>query len=193
MKGILARAAIALAPLVAIAALAAPAHASVTPDTINGEGFLTHYADYLTNYDGIPASDNRVTFHDYGGNPNGDALWNLVKVGTVNASWPFGGNSNFCGASGGPYCNHEVVQLDINNGAFSAGTTNDSTVVLRPNSDGNYWVEYSLGGPDYELINVHASNADDGGICLADTGTDTQASLSLCPLNGTMKWTPYSS
>lgn len=190
MKGILARTAIALTPLLIIAALAVPANASITPDVFTGYGYLTHYSDYLNNYEGSLASGNRITFHNYGKNPNDDALWYLNDIGTVSSTWPFGGNSNLCGSSGGPYCGHAVVQIEFGT-EFAAGTTDDLHVVLRPQSDVNYWVEYSLGGSNYQLINVHASNANDGGVCLADAGSDTQAVLQLCPHNSTMTWTPH--
>jgi hypothetical protein len=191
MKGILARTAIALSPLLVIAALAAPAGAAVTPDVFTGTGYIAHYSDYLTDYEGAPGSGNPVTFHNYGANPTEDALWDVTNIGTVSSTWPFGGNSNLCGSSGGPYCGHAVVEIKLPSDLqFSAGTTDDLHVVLRPQSDGNYWVENSLGGPNYQLINVHASNDDGGGVCLTDDGSDTQAALQLCPDNSTMTWKP---
>jgi hypothetical protein len=190
MKSILVRTATALAPLLIIAGLAAPANASITPDVVTGYGYITHYSDYLTDYDGNLTSGNPITFHNFGGNPNDDALWYVHQVGTVTATSPFGGNSNLCGPSGGPYCGHAVVQIEFGTNS-SAGTTDDLNVSLRPQSDGNYWVEYSLGGANYQFINVHASNDDNGGICLADNASDTQAALQLCPTNATMTWTPH--
>jgi len=188
VKGILARTAIALSPLVIVAGLAGAASASTTPDSGISE-YITHYSDYLTNENGTQATGNPVTFHNFGGHPNGDAVWDVVIINKVTATWPFTGAGSFLCTGSGELCGDEVVEI-MWSAALAAGTTNDLQVVLRPKTDGNYWVEHPLSGGTYELINVHASNDDGGAICLADSASDTQASLQLCPDNGTMTLTP---
>lgn len=170
-------------------ATARPAEATVTPDIFGGTGTLTHYSDYMI-VPGEPGDGVAVTFHDFGGSTPTDDLWTAVDVGTVTDGptyWPFADHYlDYV------YNNHRVTELEYYNsvGWAVGDSANLDYTVLRPASDGNWWVEVSLGGQNYNLVNVHATGeGNNNPVCLQNQAPDTGGQLTICGSpDETMTW-----
>ena len=94
---------------------------------------------------------------------------------------PFNSSSSF----NREYAGSDVVQLENYKGVgYSAGSDSSAYAVMRPDSDGNYFVECYLGnGNNFELVNVYATNnqgRSNTAMCLEDFGSGDQAGYSGC-------------
>jgi hypothetical protein len=158
--------------------------AQISPDVFTGYGYIKYFNEYLT-YPGYPVYENgaEISFHDYGEqSPNNSSVWNADHIGTVSKTGPFRDP-----ALDSELYGHAVIKLrHYLTTDWDLGASDDSVLaVLRPDTSGNYLVEYSLGGPDYELIDVYASNEFDGLWCVQNSGSDSQAALAPCTSTGT--------
>jgi hypothetical protein len=186
---------------IALTATAPPAVASTTkpsmaqstqisPDVFTGSGYVKNYNQYLT----YPlywtqgyVNGGEITFHYYGKNsPNVSSQWYAYQKGTVSRTWPF---SN--GGLDSAYYGHAVIQLRhyISTDWDLGASDNLGWTVLRPVTYGNYLVEYSLGGANYWIIDVHVSDAYGDAQCVQYTQSDYQASFVNCGAAGTtLSW-----
>jgi hypothetical protein len=173
---------LAAAPL--CVAVSSPAMASQECGTLPVSGsnvYITNYSNYLTDpYGG--GNGTAVKFDTNVTNPS--SLWSVVGYGPVSQVNPFKGNNNFNKMYG---CD-EVVSFENNqNDSYSLGTE-DTSAVMRPNADGNYFVAVPEGS-NYKLISVYATNNADGGggliaYCLTYRAPGQQAVYVSCDSSG---------
>jgi hypothetical protein len=109
-------------------------------------------------------------------------VWEVNYIGNVgeNGVDPFNASSGL----NTTYQGSHVVQLENYKGTgYSAGSDSSAYAVMRPDSDGNYFVECYLGnGNNYELVNVYATNTQglSTAMCLESFGSGDQAGYSGC-------------
>ena len=177
-------------PALASAASPGTARSAESPDIFGGTGTLCNYNECLA-AEGIQ-NGTPVKFLESG---LGYSIWNVIQGhGTVTNDWPFtpglGLNVKYLG--------HTVIQLAQAGDSMDLGVdpSGFTYAELRPSTFGNLLVEYSLGGQNYQLIDVAASDywgtqgTGNVGYCFTNLGLNMQAGAFPCGYAGqTLTWT----
>jgi hypothetical protein len=146
----------AIAAAVGFTSVAAPAHADV--NIPQGTYEFSNFNQYFTNLGGTSAPFGaHITFTN--GSDGQDSGWVLLSHGRVTAS-----GDTFTPGSGlnAAFNNYTIWELrnDLPDAALDAGGCPgdnwELACINRPSN--NYFIIGSLGGNNYYLVNVHASN-----------------------------------
>jgi hypothetical protein len=163
----------------AVVSPAAAGQVHPNQDNISGRNYVTNYNDFLTDpYDGGTGTAIKFDFSI----TNDSAQWDFIGKGQVTSS-TFSNPTLLQTYGGDP-----LVELD-NFGDFDENAlgTVGFDAVMRPYTDGNYFVEHSLGNGNYRLVSVYATNNEGGGnvaYCLTSDGASQQAIYSPCGDSG---------
>jgi hypothetical protein len=159
----------AIAATVGFTSVAAPAHADVN---ISGGVYqFSNFQQYLTNPHGVVvgSGDESITFTSGADPASAIKKWELTSHGRVTAS-----GDTFTPGSGlnAAFNNYTIWELQNEDGPYAGGCTgtNGWQLACLNSPPNNYFIIGSLGGNNYYLVNVHASNL---GYAANPTFTDT--------------------
>jgi hypothetical protein len=181
----------AIAATVGFTSVAAPAHADV--NISEGVYQFSNYGQYLTNPFGVAGvAGDKITFTN--GPDSGQAsTWLLIPHGRVTAS-----GDTFTPGSGlnAAFNNYTIWELQNGYGLDAGGCLGDDNwqYACLNEIPNNYFVIGSLGGNNYYLVNVHASNISymNSGVTdtpwlLASMGSGAQAQYQPWASMGSMR------
>jgi hypothetical protein len=182
----------AIAAAVGFTSVAAPAHADV--NIPQGTYEFSNFNQYFTNLGGSSAPFGaQITFTN--GSHGEDSEWWLISHGHVTAS-----GDTFTPGSGlnAAFNNYTIWELrnNLSDAALDAGgcSGNNWNLACINQPSNNYFVIGSLGGNNYYLVNVHASNISymnshvtDTPWLLASMGSGAQAQYQPWASMGSMR------